>query len=184
MAKKISSWKQKKTFRLLAPESFNSQLLGTTLALDPKNIIGRIIQVSMKELTDDRSKQHHNISFEVFDVEGDAAKTRFKKFIIAGSYLKSKVRKGMTKIDYVGDASFKEDTARIKVMIAAGSGVSSQQRKAVRAVVAKTIKNHEESTIEDFVQMTVFGKLGTEIFHGIKNICHVHRVEVQEIKRV
>jgi len=34
------------------------------------------------ELTNDRSKNYLNIIFEIFEVKGDKANTRFKKFFI------------------------------------------------------------------------------------------------------
>ncbi|MFH1788735.1 MAG: hypothetical protein ABH834_05100 [Candidatus Altiarchaeota archaeon] len=180
--KKISSWKQKKAFDVVAPESFNNQFLGQSVAAEAKNLLGRTITVSAKDLTEDRTKQQFNITFEITDVEGDTAKTKFKRFEVASGYMRSKVRKRMSKVDYRSDITVGEDKARVKIMISAGRRVSKEQKKQLSEKIRGILDSHKNSKAEDVVQMVVFGKLGTEIFHGVKNIAQIHRVEVQEIR--
>jgi len=180
--KSISSWKQKKSYSIVAPESFNSQPLGQTLAADVKSLVGRTATVSAKELTNDKTKQQFDLTFVVTDVSGDVAKTKFKKFSISSGYLRSKVRKRMTKIDYISNFTFGGEKAKVKVMVAAGRQASSQQKKQIASKITAILDAHKENKIDDVVQMIIFGKLGTEIFHSIKNICQIHRVELQEIR--
>jgi small subunit ribosomal protein S3Ae len=183
MAKKsISSWKQKKNYNIIAPDSFNNQNIGSTLASEPNNLVGRVVTASAKDLTGDKTKQQFDLSFEVTEVSGDVAKTKFKKFSISSGYLRSKVRKRMTKIDYISDFTFGGEKTRVKVMIAAGRQASKEQRNQIAIKVKSILESHKENKIDDIIQMIIFGKLGTEIFHSIKNICPVHRVEIQEIK--
>jgi len=88
----------------------------------------------------------------------------------------------MTKIDYISDFTFGGEKAKVKVMVAAGRQASSQQKKQIAAKITSILDARKENKIDDVVQMIIFGKLGTEIFHSIKNICQIHRVEVQEIR--
>ena len=180
--KKISSWKQKKAFNVVSPESFNDQFLGVTLADEPKNIIGRTITVSAKDLTDDRTKQQFNLTFEITDVQDDVAKTKFKKFGVAQGYLRSKIRKRTTKIDYISDAVFSGVKTRVKIMVLGGKRVSREQRKQIMSKIKAILDSHKDNKVDDIVQMVVFGKLGTEIYHNIKTINMIHRVELQEIR--
>ena len=101
MAKKISSWKQKSKYTIIAPENFENHELGDTLAKDSKQLIGRTVDVSLRDLVGDKSKQHLKLVFEVNDVEGSKANTQFKAFTANPGYLRSKVRKGSSKIDCV-----------------------------------------------------------------------------------
>lgn len=182
--KKISSWKQKKAFNVVAPDSFNNQFLGQSITADAKNLVGRTMTVSAKDLTEDRTKQQFNITFQITKVEGDTAETQFKKFGIATGYLRSKVRKKMAKIDYMGNVSFGGDKTRVKIMISAGRKVSREQKKALSDKIRQILDSHKDSKVDDIVQMVVFGKLGTEIFHSIKKTAQIHRVEVQEIRKL
>ncbi|MFH1126257.1 MAG: 30S ribosomal protein S3ae, partial [Candidatus Altiarchaeota archaeon] len=118
MAKaKLTGWKQKRPYVIQAPEKFEYHELGTTIASDPKLLVGRTVNVSLSDLTNDRSKQHLMVLFEVYEVAGEKAKTRFKKFYISSGYLKSKIRKGVGKIDYQTDLSLQGEKARIKVTV-------------------------------------------------------------------
>lgn len=183
MAKKsISSWKQKKVYEIVAPDYFDSKLLGETLSADPTKIIGRTISVSVKDLIGDRTKQHITLVFEASNVSGLRVHTKFKAFEISYAYLKSRVRKGMKKISYIGDLSLADKTVRIKVMVAAGKSTTVANKKAINSEIKKTLEAHKPDTIDKFVQAVVFGKAGTEIYHKVKKITPVSRVEIQEVR--
>ena len=182
MAKEISSWKQKVTYKLIAPENFESQEVGTTLGSDPKNLVGRLVDVSLKELTDDRTKQHLKVVLEVTDVKDDRAMTKFKRFFASQGYLHSKVRKGTSKIDYIGRMELTDSKVRIKIMAVTHKTINSSQKKEILARIRKSVENYKNASLNEFVQATLFGKLGTDIYHNSKSICPISRVEVEEVK--
>lgn len=182
MAKEITSWKQKTTYKLIAPENFESVEVGTTLASDPKTLLGRLVEVSLKDLTDDRSKQHLKVVLEVADVKDDRALTKFKKFVASQGYLHSRVRKGTSKIDYIGRLELTDAKVRIKIMAVTHKVISSSQKKEILARIRKTVEGYKNASLNEFVQATLFGRLGTEIYHNSKSICPISRVEVEEVK--
>ncbi|MCX6695750.1 MAG: hypothetical protein NTU61_05595, partial [Candidatus Altiarchaeota archaeon] len=132
MAKKtVSTWKQKKLYTILAPENFDSQEIGHTIASEPEKIIGRTVKISLDELTKDRSKQYLIVVFEASDVKGDKVHTKFKKFYISEGYLKSKVRKGSSKVDYMTESSFGGVEVKLKMMILSRHRITTPQRKQI-----------------------------------------------------
>lgn len=182
--KKISSWKQKRKYVIQAPENFDGKELGTTVASDPSNLHGRTVDTSLNNLTDDRSKQHFKIVFEVDNVKEDKASTQFKKFYINPGYLRSKVRKGTNKIKYVQSMKLKDDKVKIKIDVLSQVRFNTQQRKDISSKITGMLKTHESSNLNQLVQHTLFGKLGTEIYKEIKKICPVNRVEVVGLTRL
>jgi small subunit ribosomal protein S3Ae len=182
MAKEMSSWKQKTLYKIVSPENFESREVGSTFASDPKNLIGRRVDISLKELTEDRTKQHLKVILEVTDVKEDKAYTKFKIFEANQGYLHSKVRKGMSKVDYIGFIDLQDGRVRVKIMAVTHKNAKSSQRKEILARITKTMEGYKNLTLNDFVQATLFGKLGTEIYHNSKNICPISRVEVEEVK--
>jgi len=183
MAKKtVSSWKQKKVFEVVAPDYFNSKVLGDTLAADPNKLIGRTIRTSVKDLTGDRSKQYLNLVFEISNVSGSRAHTRFKQFGVSTAYLKSKIRKGMNKVDYTGDLTLSDKKVRVKIMVAARKSTTAANKKEITELIKKILNEHKSDTIDKFVQGIVFGKVGTEIYHKVKKITSIARVEIQQVK--
>jgi small subunit ribosomal protein S3Ae len=181
---KLTGWKQKRPYVIQAPGKFDFHELGSTVASDPKLLVGRTIGVSLADLTGDRAKQHLMILFEVFEVAGDKAKTSFKRFFLQSGYLKSKIRKGGGKIDYLIDLPLSDGTVRIKATVLTARSVTAPKRKDIVEDMNKVFHKYNESKLEDFVQQVLFGKIGTEIYRKVKKITPINRVEIVEIKKV
>jgi small subunit ribosomal protein S3Ae len=180
-AKTVTSWKNKKIYTITAPDNFDYQEVGETLASEPDKLIGRTINISLGELMGDRSKNYMNLVFEVADVKGDKAHTKFKKFFIPEGYLRSKVRKRTQKIDYMKDILFGERKVRVKIMVLSRHRISDVQETQIKERIAAVLSEHSNIEADKFVQQTLFGKLGTEIYKRIKTVCPIMRVEVYEI---
>ncbi|MDD5111844.1 MAG: hypothetical protein PHG85_04820 [Candidatus Altiarchaeota archaeon] len=185
MAKvKLTGWKQKRPYIIQAPEKFDYHELGTTISSDPKLLIGRTISMSLADLTSDRAKQHLLVVFEVIEVAGDKAKTKFKRFGIQAGYLKSKIRKGMSKIDYQSDLIIADATLRIKIIVLTSQHLTTPKRKDIASSIGRVLAKYKEATLDEFVQQVLFGKIGHDIYKKVKKICPVGRVEVFEIKKI
>ena len=135
-------------------------------------------------MTKERSKNYLNLVFEVFDVKSDKAHTRFKKFFIPVGYLRSKVRKRTKKIDYIGDIDVGGQKIRMKIMVLSRYNISDIQKRQIKDYIAESLSEHGESSLDKFVQQTLYGKVGTEIYKKIKLVCPVMRVEVHNIQVV
>jgi len=184
MAKKttVSSWKKKRQYTILAPDNFDNKFIGVTVASDPKSLVGRTIRLSLRELLEDKSKQHLKLTFEVHKVEGEVAHTKFKVFDVVYGYLRSKIRKGMNKIDYIGDYKTQDAKIRVKVMVAASGSMTANQKAKICAELDKILKGIESEKLDQVVQMTLFGKLGTNIYRSIKGVFPINRVEITQIR--
>jgi len=182
MAKTVSAWKQKKAYTIVAPDNFDSQEIGFTIASDPGKIIGRTVSISLGELTQDRAKQYLNIVFRLSEVRGDKVHTTFKKFSISEGYLKSKIRKGSSKIDHITSAVFGGVNVKLKMMVVSRNRITAPQRRQIMGVISEILEKHKPNSFDQFLQSIVFGKFGTEIYKRIKAICPINRVEVYELK--
>lgn len=183
MAKKISSWKQKKVYTIVAPENFDFRELGDTVSNNPKNLIGRTIDVSLRDLTGDKTKQHLKIIFEICNVKDNKAHTRFKVFDVNPGYLRSKVRKGSSKIDCIHRVSIEPNLrAQIKVVTVTHQNIKTSRGKEMTDKIKEILDKYTNTKLDDFVQATLFGKLGTEIYREIKKIAPVRRVEIEQVK--
>lgn len=183
MAKKISSWKQKQKYVILAPENFDLHEIGDTIAKDSKSLIGRTIDVSLRDLTGDKTKQYLKLIFEIKEVKGSKAYTRFKEFNVNPGYLRSKVRKGSSKIDYTRRLEIESDKKiQIKIVAVTHQTVQASRDKEMRVKISEILDRYKNTKIDDFVQATLFGKLGTEIYREIKKIAPVRRVEIEQVK--
>ncbi len=183
ITKKISSWKQKTAYRILAPESFNSKEIGVTLANSPENLVGRGMGISVKDLMDDKSKQHMKIVFEIYRSEGDKAFTRFKAFNISSGYLRSRAQKGTSKVSCIDFIDTDMGRVKIKTMITTHKRTTSTNKASMIKGVSEVLSGKKRK-LDSFVQALLAGKVGTELYKSIKNICPVRRVEIYSIERV
>ena len=184
MVREKSSWKKKAMYRIIAPENFDFRELGTTLSSEPKELIGRRMDVSLKDLTDDRSKQHLKVIFEIDKVEGDKALTQFKVFQANQGYIHSKVRKGMSKIDYIKSMKLGDSEVKIKIMAVTHQNIKTSQKREIISRITETLEGYKKVNLNDFLQATLFGKLGTGIYHNAKTVCPIRRVEIEEVRVV
>ncbi len=180
--KKVGSWKNKSTYEIIAPENFDSVSLGTTVASNPDLLKGRSVDISLKNLTGDRGKQYLKLVFGIDKIEHGKAYTRFRRFKVNPSYLKSRVRKGGSKISYTGVVGMGGDKVKIDIMTVTNGHIQSSQKRDVIVGISSILESHMKDTLNEFIQMALFGKLGTEIYHGIKNICPMKRVEIEQLE--
>ncbi len=185
MARKTTPWKKKQTFTILAPKGFEHRSIGSCVALDPKNLLGRTIGVSIWEMLGDKTKQHMKIVFEIDDVKGDKAYTRFKKFEVNPGYLRSKIKKGSSKIDSIVPVELKDkEKIQVKVITTTYHHISTTKEKDMRARIFEIGKSYSKTEVDDFIQQVISGKVGSNMYKNIKKISPTRRVEIEEVKVV
>lgn len=181
---KKSGKKQKALYKITAPESFNQQEIGTTMASGEGSLVGRTVEVSLKDLTGDRSRQHMKLVFVISSVFEKKAKTKFKRFYTNQQYIRSKIRKGTSKINSTANLKLADENVWVKLVTATQQKVNTSKSTDINKKIIETLAKHVNLKINDFVQMAIFGKLGTEVYHEVKRIAPIKRVEVEEIKVV
>ncbi len=70
------TWKEKSWYTIKTPVNFEDKEIGETPARDPDYLIGRGVEVTMRELSGDFSKQYIKLRFEIDNVAGDVANTK------------------------------------------------------------------------------------------------------------
>ena len=83
------TWKEKSWYTIKTPVNFEDKEIGETPARDPELLIGRGVEVTMRELTGDFSKQYIKLRFEIDNVAGDVANTKFTGHKTTTDYVRS-----------------------------------------------------------------------------------------------
>ena len=68
---------KKQWYEIISPKMFGEKVVGETLAVDPKSLVGRKIEVSLMELSRNYSQFYIKLEFRVEKVEGNKAFTTF-----------------------------------------------------------------------------------------------------------
>ena len=93
------TWKEKDWYTIKTPVAFGDKEIGETPSRDPDFLVGRTVEATMRELTGDFSKQYIKLQFEIDNVAGDVANTKFTGHKTTTDYVRSMIRRGTSRID-------------------------------------------------------------------------------------
>ncbi len=178
-------WKMKKWYDVYAPESFNRNLIAETPATDSKLVPGRIVQCTLADVSGDShdfKKQRLKLMFAINEVKGKEASTSFAGHSITRDYERSLTRRHGTKID-TNDVVQTNDEKKIRVKLISltGNAVHTNQVKEIRNIITKTLeKTAAETSMDNFVQELLYGKVGSKIYRRAGKIYPMRSVVVRK----
>ncbi|WP_258084552.1 30S ribosomal protein S3ae [Thermococcus thermotolerans] len=177
-------WKMKEWYIVYAPDFFGSKEIGLTPADDPEKVIGRVIETTLKDLTGDFTKGQVKLYFQIYDVKGQNAYTKFKGHTLARSYIRSLVRRRTTRVDGIFNITTKDGyKLRVMGMVIAYRRIQTSQERAIREIIRDIIyKKAGELNYKDFILEAVSGKMAAEIAKEARKIYPIKRAEIRKIK--
>jgi len=182
-ARKIKDrWKAKGWYNLLAPDMFNKQVLGETVADESGKIVGRITEVTVQDLTGDFSKMHIKLHFKVHHVQGQDALTEFVGHAMTSDYVRRLTRRKRTRTDGTFDVTTKDAwKVRVKPMAIADRRIQSSKQRVIRQIMERVIRSTAAAnSMGDFVRAMISGELAKNIAVSCKPIQPISRVEVRQ----
>ena len=180
-------WKEKKWVSVLAPDSFNNVHIADIPITDEEKAKGRVIEVTLFDiLKGDPSQYQYKLYFQIDKVVGEKATTIFKRYEYAKEFLRSLVRRGSSKINFVIDTKTKDGYVfRIKVIALSHRELNSSRQHALRLIAKKIIeKSVPNMTIDEFVQASCYNKINSDIMAATKKIIHLRHVGLEKVKLV
>jgi len=180
--RKADSRKAKQWYKVVSPEMFGRVPFGETIANDPERIVGRIIETTLGDLTNNFSKQNTKLKFRVDRVAGDSAYTKFLGHEMTTDYVRSLVKRRTSRIDSIVDVTTTDSyTVRIKPSCFTVKRARANQVKCIRdlskSVVMERSKNLD---LNQLIQDVVGGKISLDIYKEAKVIYPLRRVEVRK----
>ena len=133
----LKKQKKKKWFPIIAPESFQSKIIGEVLLEDSSALMGRTVKVNMMQLMGDMKRQNVNVMFKVNDIKEGKAYTQAVKFEVSPFSLKRLAKREKDKLS----DSFVVKTADGKLVRIKPVMVTNAMTKgAVLATLIKTCR--------------------------------------------
>jgi len=173
------TWKDKQWYKITTPKEFGESEIGTTPARDPNLLLSRKVEATMRELSGDFSKQYVKLRFQISDVAGDTAHTRFMGHQVTTDYVRSMIRRGTSRIDAIMKLETK-DGKKLKVHMLAITikRAKSSQQRYIRETMEKLVKETAANkTLNELVEDIIKGKLASSVYHETKKIYPLKRVE-------
>jgi len=180
-------WKEKKWVTVLAPDAFNNIPIAYIPVTSDETAKGRVLEVTLFEiLKGDPSQHQYKLYFQVDKVNQEKATTIFKRYEYAKEFLRSLIRRGSSRINFILDAKTKDGYIfRIKMLALSHRELNTSRKHALRLiakdVLEKTVRN---MTLDQFVQASCYGKINSDIMAAAKKVIHLRHVGLEKVKLV
>jgi small subunit ribosomal protein S3Ae len=179
-------WRSKAWYMVIAPSFFGNVELGALPAEEPKQLIGRIVEATLYDITGDFSHQYLKMFFQITEIDGKTAHTLFKGHEYSRDYLRSLVRRRTTKVDGLFNLITKDGyKLRVSVSALTLSRIKTSQEKLIRNMMAKTADEKAAAlTLDQFVQEMVLGKIASDVYNEAKKVAPLRHVGIRKSKLV
>ncbi len=180
-------WREKRWVTVHAPESFNVVPIAYVPITDDENAVGRVLEVTLYDiLKGDPSQHQYKMYFQIDKVDGEKASTIFKRFEYSKEFLRSLVRRGSSKINFIMDIKTKDGYIfRVKVIALTHRQLNTSRQHALRLIVRDVInKTVPEMTVDQFVQATCYSKINSDIMAAFKKVIRVRHVGLEKVKLI
>jgi len=180
-------WREKKWITVNAPDSFNNVPIAYIPITDEENATGRVLEVTLYDILKGDPSQHlYKMYFQLNKVDEDKASSIFKRFEYSKEFLRSLVRRGSSKINFIIDAKTKDGYIfRIKVIALTHRQLNTSRKHALRLIARDIInKTVPEMTIDQFVQATCYGKINSDIMAAAKKVIRIRHVGLEKVKLI
>jgi len=177
-------WRDKKWYTVTSPPYFGGVELGTIPADDPAKLIGRIVDGTLYDITNDFAHQYLKLYFRVEEVEGKTARTVFKGHEYSRDFLRSLVRRRTTRVDGIFNITTKDKYGlTLAVSVFTLSRIKTSQEHEIRNIMSKIVKEKASTlNFDQFVQELVLGKVASDIYNDSKKISPLRHVGVRKSK--
>ena len=114
----------------------------------------------------------------------DKATTIFKRYEYSKEFLRSLIRRGSSRINFIIDAKTKDGYVyRIKVLTLSHRELNTSRKHALRLEAKKQIeKIVPQMTIDEFAQAACYGRINGDIMAATKKIIRVRHVGLEKVK--
>ena len=180
-------WREKRWINVNAPDSFNNVPIAYVPITDDENASGRVIEITLFDiLKGDPSQHQYKLYFQINKVDGENASTIFKRFEYSKEFLRSLVRRGSSKINFIIDIKTKDGYVfRVKVIALTHRPLNTSRKHALRIIARDVInKTVPEMTIDQFVQATCYSKINSDIMAAFKRVIKVRHVGLEKVKLI
>ena len=178
-------WKEKRWVTVLAPDSFNNIPVAYVPITSDKTAVGRVVEATLFDiLKGDPSQHQYKLFFQINKVTEEKATTVFKRYEYAKEFLRSLIRRGSSRVNFVIDAKTKDGYVfRIKILTLSHRELNTSRKRALRLEAKKQIERIvPQMTIDEFVQAACYGKINSDIMAATKKIIRVRHVGLEKVR--
>ena len=173
---------KKQWYEIVSPKLFGEKVVGETLALDPKQLIGRKVETSLGDVTNDFSKFYVKLIFQIDRVDEKKAYTIFKGHEILTERIYRMVQRRTRRVDVIQIVETKDNRkVRIKTLFIlvrrVNTSIKGTARKKMRELIEEYAKKH---TFEEFMTMAAKGTMNSKLRKECGKIYPIGDLEIRK----
>ena len=179
-------WRLKEWYDVYSPSYFGENLVASIPCEIPAAIIGRVVETTLYDITNDFAHQSIKLYFLVVNAQDHRASTILKSHEYATDYLRSLVRRGSTRMDGIFTATTRDQySSRISIVAFTRDRIKASQEHGVRQIMRQIVEDKATNlNYDQLAQETVLGKLGSDIYNLAKKIAPLRHVGVRKSRLV
>jgi small subunit ribosomal protein S3Ae len=177
-------WRAKEWYDVYAPTYFGEKKVASIPCSDPAKVVGRVIETTLYDITNDFSHQSQKLYFLAANVKGNRADTILKGHEYSADYLRSLVRRGSTRIDAIFNVTSKDQyVTRASVVAFTRDRVNANQQHMIRSMMRKTVEEKAATlSYDQLCHEMVLGIFGSEVYNLAKKVSPLRHVGVRKSK--
>ncbi|MGD8507085.1 MAG: 30S ribosomal protein S3ae [Candidatus Bathyarchaeota archaeon] len=179
-------WRSKDWYAVTSPPYFGNTELGSIPADDPNKLVGRIMDATLYDLTNDFAHQYLKMFFQVLKVEDKKAHTIFKGHEYSRDFLRSLVRRRTTRVDQILSVTT-QDGYKLRVAVCAFTlvRIRTTQEHVISSIMRRIVEEKAKAlTFDQFVQEVVLGKIASDVYNEAKKISPLRHVGIRKSRLV
>jgi small subunit ribosomal protein S3Ae len=184
VGRRVEGWKAKSWYKVYTPDNLGKTFIGDTIANDAESVVGRVMQTTLGEITNDYARQNVKMRFRVANVAGDSAYTEFIGHEMTRDYLRSLVKRRTSRINCHIPITTKDGKkVELTVTCYTLTHANLSQVHAIRSMITQQVT--EWATGGDMNQLLggiISGEISKELFKVLKLVFPIRRVEIIKSK--
>lgn len=180
-------WREKKWVTINLPEALKGTPISHVPITDEEGAVGRVLEITLHDvLKGDLNQNQRRIYLQIDGVSDGQASTIFKGFEYSKELLRSLVRRGSSKINFITDVKTKDGYIfRVKTIALTYRQLNTSRKHALR-LIARDIINERvpQMTLEQLVQEVCFGKIEADIKAAFKKVIKVRYAGLEKVKLI
>ena len=162
---------------------FDYAVMAQTPAGDPAQIPGRVAEVPLQTITGNFAQKNFMLRFQVSEVRGFNAFTRYIGHKLTSDYLRALTRRKHTRVDAIFECITSDDIRiRVKPLVILDRRIQTSQEREIRSIVMqRTRAMLGELSLAEGLRLIFSGDLGRELAKHLRIIYPTKRVEVGKL---
>lgn len=176
-----SKLKGKEWYQIVAPKFFGDFVIGETMAIDPSQLKGRVIETSLTDITGDPNKYYLKFFFKIEDVIENKAVTKLVGHDCTRDFLARIVHTRSNRIDTNDVIKLLDNTIRVKTIAISNRRISKDVELKIRKTIREIVINElSKLKTEEFIRELISGNLQMRIRKIISKIYPLRSFEFRK----